>query len=303
MTPTRKLMLFAAMALMMGLTAPTGRAQALKPSGIVAVLTDYGTTDFYVGALYGAMCRANPAVHIVTITNEIEAYDIHEGAYVLAMAAREFPAGTVFVGVVDPGVGAGRKCIVLETKSGMLFVGPDNGLFTIVARQMGVKSVHEITNRAMMRPGKTSATFQGRDVFGPVAARLAGGANVTQVGPGLAKMVMLKQTAASRMKSGVSCGILHTDHYGNIITNVSASLVASAGLRLGRKVKITAGNKTVIAKFVKTYGDVPVGEWLVAINAEGTLEIARNEADAAKSLGVKAGMPVVVSSVQTGAKK
>lgn len=138
------------------------------PNGLAVLLTDYGANSIYVGVLKGAMLSKNANVRIETITNSIPNYDIVAGAYILAEASKQWPAGTAFCCVVDPGVGTKRKSIAIETNSDQYFVGPDNGLLSLVAKRFGVKSVHELTNEKYHGPNGLSSTFQGRDVYGPV---------------------------------------------------------------------------------------------------------------------------------------
>lgn len=158
------------------------RASGDSVENLVVLLTDYGTTDFYVGALEGSIYSANSEVRISTINHEVPAFNVAEGSYILTQAAREYPPGTVFVAEVDPGIGTIERSIVLETNDGKLFVGPDNGLFTGVMDELGISSVHEITNLNPIRKGRTSSIFNGRDIYGPVAGHLAYGTDPGEVG-------------------------------------------------------------------------------------------------------------------------
>src|SRR5262245_32778833 len=151
--------------------------------GTVLMLTDYGTKDHYVAILEANVLKANPSARIIHITHNIEPFNIMQGAFVLAQAVPEFPAGTVVVGIIDPGVGSERHPIVVETNSGHLLVGPDNGLFDpLIAKEGGVKSIHLIENDQLKRPGTMSSTFHGRDLFAPVAGHLSRGVSVDRVG-------------------------------------------------------------------------------------------------------------------------
>lgn len=267
-------------------------ASSTEAIGLVAVITDFGTTDFYVGAMEGAMYTVNPRVRIATITHDVEPFNVVEGSYVLAQAAREFPSGTVFLAVVDPGVGTERRPIVLQTRDGKLFVAPDNGLLTGVMEALGVAHVYEITNRSLMRQGKISATFHGRDLYGPVAARLAGGTKPSEVGPEIADLVRLPIANAKREGKALIGFVVHVDRYGNLITNIRGDLADEAGLVPSAEVCIAIGDRRFSAAFVVTYDDVAKGDWLALVNAEGVVEIARNLANAARAIGAEAGAQV-----------
>lgn len=270
-------------------------AAEVQPNGLVVLLTDYGTEDFYVGALKGAIYRAFPGARIDSITHEVPAFDIREGAYLLVHAAEEFPPGTTFVGVVDPGVGTARKAIAAETRNGLFFVGPDNGLLTLVFQRFGVKRIHEIQNPAVIRRGARSSTFHGRDIFGPAAGHLAAGFPLSRIGPRLKNWVALPVEEAVREGSQVRGEVQHVDHYGNLLTNIPASLVEQLGLQPGDLVAVTIGQETRQIPLVKTYGDVPEGTLLLTLNSLGVVEIALNMGKAAPALGVAAGTAVRLS--------
>ena len=271
-------------------------ASSFKPIGLVAVITDFGTADFYVGAMQGSMYSAYPQVRIVNITHEVKPFNIAEGSYILTHAAREFPSGTVFLAVVDPGVGTERRPIVLETKDGKLFVAPDNGLLTGIMGAFGIANIYEITNRSLMRQGKISATFHGRDLYGPVAAHLAGGISPSDVGPGISELVRLPIVRAKWEKKTLVGSVVYVDRYGNLITNITGKLVEESGLGLGAKISITISNKQILATFTVTYDDVPEGEWLALINAEKVVEIARNMENAAQTIGESAGAKIRIET-------
>jgi S-adenosylmethionine hydrolase len=233
-------------------------------------------------------------VRIVTITHEVTPFNIAEGSYILAHAAREFPSGTVFLAVVDPGVGTERRPIVLQTKDGKLFVAPDNGLLTSIMDAFGIANIYEITNRSLMRQGKISSTFHGRDLYGPVAAHLAGGTRPSDVGPNISELVRLSIVRAKLEKKTLIGSVVYVDRYGNLITNITGNLVEASGLGPGAKISITIGNKQILATITVTYDDVPEGEWLALINAEDVVEIARNMENAVKTIGESAGTKIKI---------
>lgn len=267
-----------------------------KPNGIIALLTDYGTTDAYVGAVAGAILRMNPKARLITITHEVPRYDIQEASYLLASAALEFPPGTVFMAVVDPGVGGARRAIAMETLDGKYFVGPDNGIFSDIIRSTGVKRVHAIENVLWIRTGAVSTTFHGRDIFGPAAARLSLGSGVQEAGRAIDKPMQFARVDARFDGSVLSGEILHRDHYGNLISNIPAEMAAKAGLKSGMKVIIRSRLSSVFASFENRYSAVERGRFVVVINSQGRLEIARNMESAADSLDVRAGEPIVIAT-------
>lgn len=270
----------------------TAGCMSARNCRLVAVLTDYGAADFYVGVLEGAMYSVEPRLKISTITHEVDPFNIPEGSYLLAKAAREYPAGTVFVAIVDPGVGTGRRSIVLESADGKIFVAPDNGLLTGVMDELGSNRVFEIRNPGYMRVGAVSSTFHGRDVYGPVAAHIAGGVSPRQVGPRITDPVRLPVKAAKREGNSLAGSIIHVDRYGNLLSNIPGKLLTDLGVKMGDGVRVEIGGRRFAAKLARTYGDVPKNNWLVLSNAEGAVEIARNMASAAREAGAAAGMDI-----------
>ena len=255
----------------------------------VALLTDYGTTDAYAGILAGAVLGKCPDAKLVTITHEVPAFDVAEGSYLLARASGEFPEHTVFVVVVDPGVGTQRRSIVLQTRAGRLYVGPDNGLFTSVIGSQGFDRAWEITNESLLRPGALSATFHGRDIYGPVGGLLAAGLPAQRVGPAIDDPVMLPVHEPTRNAGDLGGQIVHVDHYGNMITNIPAEWLPEVCARERAAVLVVIDGQSHRAVCARTYADVSRGALLVLANAEGLLEIARNTASAAELLGARAG--------------
>ncbi len=262
---------------------------------LVAILSDFGSSDYYAGALAGSIYSANPSVKISTISNQVKPFDIAEGSYILAKAAKWYPSGTVFVGEVDPGSEKNRRFIVLETSDGKLFVGPDNGLFTEVMDELGLAHVYQITNRSLMFQGNESATFRAFYVCGPVAAHLAAGVPPDEVGPEIRDSVRLQMAQPKIAGSWITGSIVHVDRYGNLMTNIPGSLTREAGLAIGSKLTLSLANQSFNATFATTYGDVANGQWLALINPDGQLEVARNMADAAKAAGVSAGDKIAFS--------
>jgi hypothetical protein len=250
-------------------------------SGIIALLSDLGTRDYFVGAMKGVILSKNPEAKIVDITHEIRKFDLRAATFVLAQGAKNFPKGTVFVVVVDPGVGTPRKCILLRTKNGLNFIAPDNGVLTLVAQEFGIREIRELSNPKLMLPD-VSATFHGRDVMAPVAAHLTLGVKPSEVGPRLKRMKLLPIERPTRIKGGLRGKAVHVDDFGNIITNIKWDSVS--GFRLGDKLKLEIGKKSVVMRFTRTFGDASPGEFVFYRGSSGCMEIAKNLGNAAHEL-------------------
>jgi S-adenosylmethionine hydrolase len=261
-------------------------------NGRVALVTDYSADDFYVGALKGAIVTAWPEAVIDDLTHGVPNFDVAGGSFMLAAAAREWPPGTVFVVVVDPGVGTERRSIALTTDSGHLFVGPDNGVFTHVVREMGLAAVHEITNPQLLRTGALSSTFHGRDIYGPIGAHLASGKPLADIGPALNDVHQIPLIEPQLEGGELRAQVLLADHYGNLITNVPQAMIREMGLEQGERLAVSFGPKNLIVPLVRTYGDVPVGSPLALINSQGLLELAVNQGSLAAEQGVASGAEV-----------
>ncbi|HOZ46371.1 MAG TPA: SAM-dependent chlorinase/fluorinase [Candidatus Hydrogenedentes bacterium] len=247
-----------------------------KPNGLVILHTDYGTDSLYAGALRGAIYTKFPQARIDTLTNSVPSFDIATGAYMLMEVCKEFPAGTTFCCVVDPGVGSDRKCVVLETESGQLFVGPDNGLLSLVAQKYGTVELRECTNRALWREGKVSHTFHGRDIFGPVAASLASGTPLEEVGDRIDTLQAIDFGEPRIEGDTISGTVVRVDSYGNMITNISYEHLAGMGFKEHDVVKVTIGKTQFEAPLEQAYSAVPKGQRLGLIQSIGYLEFAVN---------------------------
>jgi hypothetical protein len=271
---------------------------AVTPNGLIVLLTDYGADSVYVGILKGAIYAKFPQAHIDTLTNSVPAFDVMAGAYLLADSCDEFPRGTTFCCVVDPGVGAARKRIVLETKTGRLFVGPDNGLLSLAARRFGIADLREATKAVLWREGEVSQTFQGRDIFGPVAAALARGVPLAEVGPELKNLVKI-EIGESRVEGEVARGqVIRADPYGNLITNITAEDLARISLKKGDSVAVTIGKAHYTAPLKSTYADVPEGKEVILVQSMGYIECAVNRQSLAERIGEGLRAPVLLKKVR-----
>lgn len=290
LSPRRTLALAVVFVLISGL-APAGAAEpAQKYPPTIVFMTDFGVVDDSVAICRGVMYSIMPEVRIVDLTHQVTPFSILDGARFLYGATPYFPAGTVFVVVVDPTVGSTRKAIVARSKRGQYFVLPDNGLLTLVEQRDGIEAIREITNPEWMIGSKMSSTFHGRDIFSPVGAHLARGEDWTKVGPEMAVMdlVRLELKAAKLDEGGLHATVIATDGpFGNLVTNVDADDFLKLGYQRGQMVSVTVGGKEMKLKFVKTFSDVPVGEPLLYIDSRGHLALAVNQNSFAATYGVK----------------
>lgn len=282
----------------LGAAALLCAAACASGAGALVLQTDFGTRDGAAAAMKGVAVGVEPRLAIFDLSHENTPYDIWEAAYRLRQTAPYWPSGTVFVSVVDPGVGTGRKAIVLETRTGQFFVSPDNGTLTLVAEELGVVAVREIDAATNRLPGsERSHTFHGRDVFAYTGARLAAGAIAFgEVGPELkADIVRLAHEKARAEDGALVGGIPALDaQYGNVWTDIGETLFAGCAPRLGERFKVTiaCGGKTVFAgemPYVRTFGEVPEGQPLLYLNSLMDVSFALNLRSFAETYGIRAG--------------
>ncbi|PIQ62487.1 MAG: hypothetical protein COV99_05895 [Bacteroidetes bacterium CG12_big_fil_rev_8_21_14_0_65_60_17] len=257
-------------------------------SRIITLTTDFGLQDGYVASMKGVMLSLAPDSRLVDVTHEIPAQDVMSAAFVLKSAYRYFPEGTVHLAVVDPGVGSSRHAIALEHE-GHMFVGPDNGLFSLVLGDQVPPSVVLLDQVAAWRPAPVSSTFHGRDIFAPVAARLASGLPLEDVGTRTDGFKRMSWALPISDPEGIRGWVVHIDRFGNCITNITRRELEQH--RDGRGVKCYAGN-TVVSHVVSTYSDVSDGEPVMLINSEELLEVAVHGGSAERLLGLHRGAPV-----------
>ena len=201
---------------------------------IITLLTDFGAQDYFVGAMKGVILSLNPDATIVDITHEIPPQDIQAAAFNLLACYQDFPAGTIHVAVVDPGVGSDRRAILVECAN-QFFVGPDNGLFSWITEREGKFSAWQITNEKFFR-SPVSSTFHGRDVFAPVAAALSNGAATDEMSaPPLENIVMLAPLLPRTTAEAIEGCIIHIDRFGNCVTNFTAEHINEERIAAGAK--------------------------------------------------------------------
>jgi hypothetical protein len=278
--------------LVLALTVPvcTVAQTAQKYPQTIVFMTDFGVLDDSVAICRGVMYGIMPDVRILDLTHQVTPFSIFDGARYLFGATPYYPAGTVFVVVVDPTVGSTRKAIVARSKRGQYFVLPDNGLLTLVEQRDGIESVHEITNPDWMIGTKRSSTFHGRDIFSPVGAHVARGDDWTKVGPEMPvkDLVRLDWKVAKLDETGLSATVIATDGpFGNLVTNVDGDDFLKLGYQHSHEVPVKVGDKELKMKFVKTFSDVPVNQPLLYIDSRGRLGLAVNQNSFAATYGIK----------------
>ena len=259
---------------------------------VITLLTDFGHRDPYVASMKGVILSLCPEAQVVDISHEVPKFDVRAGALILAQAAPWFPDGTVHVGVVDPGVGTARRAIVVVSRR-FSFVGPDNGLLMLAAMRDGLRAVYAI-ERADLMLERVSRTFHGRDIFAPVAARIASGLDPSEVGPEI-KDYVVPSFAEPRLDGPVALGeVMYIDGFGNIITNLPEDFLAQLGASEGSELAIRLGGRELRVRLRSAYGEARPGELLALIDSWGMLEVAVSLGSAAERLGVKPGERVEV---------
>ena len=249
---------------------------------MITLTTDYGTYDYYTGALKGVILGIAPQVRIVDVTHEIEPHNIREAAFTLRQIWPWYRAGTVHLAVVDPGVGSDRR-ILLGKYVGCYLVAPDNGVVTLVHHDLPVEALHSVENPDFFLPSK-SATFHGRDIMAPVAAYLSTGRDPAEFGPSIVDPVLLPdELEAVRTGKGLQGRVLHVDQFGTLVSNIRRGQVARlSGSQGAPEVWV---NGFALGPVRATYGDVSVGSPLALIGGADLLEIAINQGRAVDRFG------------------
>ena len=268
--------------------APKELVQATPRKPSIVFMSDFGTANDAVAICKAVMAAIAPDARIADITHQVTPFQIEEASRFLYGVTPYYPAGTVFLVVVDPGVGTSRKAVIVKTKKGQLFVLPDNGLVTAVVDRDGLAGAREITNQDWMIQAAVSSTFHGRDVFSPAAAHLVEGWDYTIAGPEVPQLVRLTPKSASLGDKGISGDIIGLDDpFGSLITDIAAEDFANLGYALDDKVAIQINKKQVTLPYVKTFMNVAVGEPLLYIDSRGRVAIAINQGNYAKKFGVE----------------
>jgi S-adenosylmethionine hydrolase len=288
-------MLRAAALLALALCVRAAPACAAAEPPAVVFLSDFGTADDAVAICKGVMLGLAPRIRIVDLTHDVPPFSIRDGARLLAGPTAFYPAGTVFLAVVDPGVGTSRRAIVARSRRGQYFVVPDNGLLTLVADADGLEEVREITNPGWTRAGTMSSTFHGRDVFAPVAARIARGDDWREVGAVVETPVRIELARPSHDADGLEGEVVALDgHFGNLLTNVEGGELAALGWAAGDRVPVRVGSRELTLPLARTFADVPEGGALLYVDSRGRIALAVNRGSFAKAYGVAAPTRIVI---------
>lgn len=260
----------------------------MSTPALITLTTDFGTQDGYVAAMKGVMLSATPALRFVDLTHDVAPQDVMEAAFLLKTAAWEFPPGTVHLVVVDPGVGTDRRPVAIRA-GGHYFVGPDNGLFSLLLDGDPIDAGVTLDPAQVSPDERLSTTFHGRDLFAPAAARIAAGGALRDLGPALDELKALHWALPIPDAEGIRGWVVHIDHFGNCITNIPRSLLEER--RDGRGVACYVGTG-VVRGLQQTYGNVEKGEPLLVVGSSDVLEIAVNSGNAATMLNIRKGAPV-----------
>ena len=257
----------------------------MSKNRIITLLTDFGLQDVYVGVMKGAIAQINSAIQMIDITHQIPPQNVAAARFCLMNAYPYFPSNTVHIAVVDPGVGSQRKAIAVKFSDGY-FVGPDNGLVSGILNLSSVVAVVELTNKQYWRTSQLSNTFHGRDIFAAVGAYLASGIPLENLGNTIApdNLVQLPISECKVIDTEIVGCIQYIDHFGNLITNIPATLVE------GKSWSVSIGNLAISSR--QTYSDSEIGSLVALVGSHGWVEIAVNGGSAKSRLKLDWGDPV-----------
>src|SRR5712671_377935 len=276
------------------------QASAARP--IIVFMTDFGTANDAVAICRAVIYGIAPEVRITDITHQVTPYSIEEASRFLYAVTPYYPAGTVFLVVVDPGVGTSRKAIAVKSRKGQYFILPDNGVITPVLDRDGLAEAREISNQHWMIGATLSSTFHGRDIFSPAAAHLAAGWEFNLVGPPVQQLVRLSPKTAVLSQNGVEGEIIGLDDpFGSLVTNIPGDDLKGLGYNLGDKVFVQIGKKGVPLPFAKTFMDVAVGESLLYVDSRGRVGIAVNQGSYSKMFRLESDSPPAAGAGKTTA--
>ncbi len=263
--------------------AAPASAQGSSARPAIVFMTDFGTANDAVAICRAVIYGIAPDVRITDITHQVTPFSIEEASRFLYGVTPYYPEGTVFLVVVDPGVGTSRKAIAVKSKKGQYFILPDNGVITPVLDRDGLESAREIRNQHWMIQAPLSSTFHGRDIFSPAAAHLAAGWEFDLVGPPVQQLVRLTPKTSATSAKGIDGDIIGVDDpYGSLITDIPGEDFGQLGYNLGDTVFVQINKKVVGLPYAKTFMDVPVGETLLYIDSRGRVGIAVNQGSFAR---------------------
>lgn len=258
---------------------------------VIALLTDYAHQDFFVASLHAVILSIQPEARIVDVSHDVPSFDVRRGSYLLGACYKYFPEGTIFVAVVDPGVGTKRRLILAETER-YCFIAPDNGVLSGVLSEERPKAVIEIKNSRFFLPCE-GRTFDGRDKLAPVAAWLSSGRKPEEFGPKIRSWKRFPGLGPKMRKGRIAGHIVYIDKFGNCFTDIPSTRAEEMRKKSGaRGLSLTAGGRTAV--WSRTYGSGRRGGLLFLPGSQGTIEIAVKEGSAAERIGCAAGDPVEI---------
>jgi S-adenosylmethionine hydrolase len=279
-------------------SASSGGQPGSRPT--IVFMTDFGTANDAVAICKAVMLSIAPDARILDITHQVTPFSIEEAARFLEAVTPYYPSGTVFVAVIDPGVGTSRKAIIVKSRKGQYFILPDNGLITPVLDRDGLAMAREITNQNWMIQSAISSTFHGRDIFSPAGAHLAAGWDFNLVGPEVPQLVRLTPKSSTTTDKGIDGDVIGLDDpFGSLITDIPGDEFKKLGYAFGDKVVVQLNKKTVALPYAKTFMDVPVGDSLLYIDSRGRVGIAVNQGNYSKKFGVE--VPGTIFILRKGA--
>lgn len=262
---------------------------------VIALLTDFGLKDNFVGVMKGVILKINPRVEIVDITHNISAQDVFEAGFLLRYSYRFFPESSIFVAVVDPGVGSWRRPLLIEAEN-YYFIGPDNGLFGLVLDSARIEKVIVLENeKYFVKP--VSSTFHGRDIFSSVAAYLSKGVPLREFGRQVKSFQRLEFPSPQVKKDRINFSLLYIDRFGNIVTNLTSEILKK--FTKNREFLLKIGSKAFKLKVCKFYEEAKDSEIFLIEGSFGFLEISLKKGNAQDFLGVKRGMDLVLCRAQS----
>ncbi len=259
-----------------------------RMTNLVALFTDFGPSDPYVAQLKGSIKTIAPSAELLDLSHSNAAFDISNASYLLSKSTRTLPPGSIIIAVVDPGVGSGRAGLAVRTQAGRIYLAPDNGILTEVLAREGLADARTLP----IATESISSTFHARDLFGPAAARLVNSESFDSLGAKAEKILRLPRNTATVMPNQAKGQVLYIDHYGNILTNIPGSELAK--LKVGQLLTVTIKGKSLSLPFLRTYAEAPADRPFALINSDGEFEIAINQGNAARELGIKVGDPVIL---------
>lgn len=266
----------------------TGCQSSQRMTNLVALFTDFGPSDPYVAQLKGSIKTIAPSAELLDLSHSNAAFDISTASYLLSKSTRTLPPGSIIIAVVDPGVGSSRAGLAVRTQAGRIYLAPDNGILTEVLAREGLADARTLP----IATETISSTFHARDLFGPAAARLVNSESFDSLGAKAEKILRLPRNTATVMPNQAKGQVLYIDHYGNILTNIPGSELAK--LKVGQLLPVTIKGKSLSLPFLRTYAEAPADRPFALINSDGEFEIAINQGNAARELGIKVGDPVIL---------